>query len=335
MGKVRFGLIGCGKIADCNHIPEILSLGAAEAEITAMYDIKPGKAEALAEKHKLSPKFCRSLEEILALDIDAVMIATPNCFHYPQTIAALNAGKHVLVEKPMASRVEDADAMITLARRKKLVLQVNQSLRFIPLYATIKDLIDDGAIGRPLHARCLRTSVSSPDVGWSPGATWFVKKKYEGSLVTDIAVHMADVLQWYFGPVRKVQAITRNLQHEVPDNVTAMFDFANGATGVLELSWTFPSGYGALELYGDKGAIRMLPDGSGIELLPAGGKPGKVIKGDDLPKMPNSHACFVRGIREKTTENWTVGRGALALCVAIIEANAAGAAVKPKNRRSR
>ncbi len=334
MGKIRLGLIGCGQIARRNHVPEVQSLGD-DAEIAAVYDIKRGKAESLISEHGISPRICRSLNEILSLDIDAVMIATPNCFHYPQTIAALNAGKHVLVEKPMAARVEDADAMISLAHRKKLVLQVNQSMRFVPMYVMVKKLIDEGAIGRPMHARCLRCCSASPDVGWSPGATWFVKRKYEGSLVTDIAVHNADALQWYFGPVRRVHAITRNLRHEVPDNVTAMFDFANGATGVLELSWTFPGNYGAFELYGDQGAIRFLQDGSGIELLPADGKPAKVFKADDFPSVPNSHACFVRGIRENAGDCWTVGRGALALCVAIVEANAAGAAVKPRNRRSR
>lgn len=332
MKKIRFGIVGCGKIVDCNHIPEILSLGG-KAEIVAMFDKKAGKAEDLAAKHKLSPRFCRSLRELLALDLDAVIIATPNCYHYPQTIESLNAGKHVLVEKPMASHVRDADAMINLALRKNLVLQVNQSIRYLPLYAEIKKMVDAGAIGTPIHARCLRAAQASPDVGWSPGATWFVKKRYEGSLITDIAVHMADALQWFFGPIKSIQAITRNRTHEVPDNVLSIFDFKNGATGVMELSWTFPAGYAALELYGEKGALRMLPDGSGFEILPVG-EPAKAVLAKDLKPIPNSHACFVEAIAKHEKDAWSIGRGALALCMAIAESSKSARAVAPKNRKS-
>ena len=333
MAKVKFGIIGCGKIADCNHVPEILSLGD-KAEIVAMYDKKPGKAKELADKHNLSPKICRSMAEILATDVDAVVIATPNCFHMPQTLEALKAGKHVLVEKPMASSVADADKMIDTAKKCGKVLHVNQSLRFAPLYVEIKKMIDNGEIGAPMHARCLRASANSPDIAWSPGATWFVKKRYEGSLVGDIAIHMADVLQWYFGPVKQISAVTRCREHEVVDNVAAVFDFANGATASLELSWTFPISTGALELYGDKGVIRMSSDGAGIELLNTEGKVVKTVKGADLPAIPNSHAAFVTAI-EQGLDSWMVGRSALALCMAINESNQTGMPAKPKNRRKK
>ncbi len=333
MTKVRFGLIGCGKIAEANHFPEVLSLGK-DGEIVAMYDIKPGVAAKLAKKFKSKAVICNSEAELLASDIDAVIIATPNCFHFPQTLAALNAGKHVLVEKPMASRVADADAMIDLARKKKLVLHVNQSMRYVPLWCEIKRRLDAGAIGTPIHARCLRAASASPDVGWSKGATWFVQKKYEGSLVTDIAVHMADALQWFFGPVKSIQAINRNRTHEVPDNVNALLDFANGATGVLELSWTFPTGCGALELYGEKGTLRMLADGSGFEISPAGGKAPTVVKAADVPAVANSHACFVEEVRKAAVDGWLIGRNALALCCAIIESDHNQAAVKPQYRKA-
>ena len=96
-----------------------------------MFDKQKGKAEALAAKFNLKSKICKTLDELLASDIDAVMIATPNLYHCEQTLAALNAGKHVLVEKPMASSLEEADEMIDFAAKKGLVLQVNQSLRLL------------------------------------------------------------------------------------------------------------------------------------------------------------------------------------------------------------
>lgn len=333
MAKIKFGLIGCGQIARCNHVPEINGIGKDSAEIVALYDIKKGKAEEFAKDMGLQAKICKSEKEILAEDLDAIIIATPNCFHYPQTIAALNAGKHVLVEKPMASRVEDADEMIDLAEKKGLILQVNQSLRFIPLYAEIKKRVAAGAIGKPMHVRCLRAATSSPDVGWSKGATWFVQKKYEGSLVTDIAVHMADAMQWYFGPVAGIQAVNRCLDHEVPDNVNVLFDYANGATGVLQLSWTFPVGGGALELYGDEGMLRTTD--SGFEIVRV--KPQKetiVVNGGDIPVPINSHELFVERLNGKVTEDkpWEIGRSALALCCAINEASEKQALAVPCNR---
>lgn len=317
MSTLKFGIIGCGKIADANHLPEILSLGK-DAVITAMYDKVSGKAEALAEKHKLpKPRFCRSLGELLSCDIDAVVIATPNSLHYPQTIRALNAGKHVLVEKPMASNMKEAEKMIALACEKGLVLQVNQSLRYHKIYAELARLVAKGKIGNPLHAKSVRCGIASPDVGWSPGATWFVQKKYKGSLVTDIAVHMADVLFWSFGPVKGISAVTRALDHEVPDNVDAILQFENGATGSLTLSWTFPQSVSLFELYGDKGSLKIVP--GGIEFLKKGEKEPQLIPAAEIKDLPNSHAAFLTAVKKGEKRAWLYGRNALALCMGILE----------------
>jgi len=335
MGMLKLGLIGCGQIARCNHIPEVLSLGK-KARIVAMYDIKKGKAEALAKEKELSPTpvFCKSLDELLAQDIDAVMIATPNSCHYPQTLAALNAGKHVLVEKPMSTTTAEADEMIDLAEKKGLVLQVNQSFHYIPQFVMLQDLIaNKNIIGKPLHARSLRCATSSPDVGWSPGATWFVQKKYNGSLVGDIAVHMADLLQWLFGPVKSVMAQNTCLKHEVIDNTTAVFRYENGATGVVELSWTFPIGANALEIYGEDGAII---SGDGKFILKKNGKPDKDIPFDKAKKIKNSHGEFLAAIQSgKKTESWQIGRKAIALCCAMVESGAKNTAVTPDYRKAK
>ncbi len=329
MAPLKFGLIGCGRIAEANHIPEILSLGK-KAVVTAMFDKQKGKAEALAAKFNLKSKICKTLDELLASDIDAVMIATPNLYHYEQTLAALNAGKHVLVEKPMASSLEEADEMIDFAAKKGLVLQVNQSLRYYAPYKKVKELIDGGVIGKPLHARCLRASNASPDVNWSPGATWFVQKKYKGSLVTDIAVHMADALYWFFGPVEGIMAKTRCLSHEVPDNVVALFTFQNGASAVLELSWTFPKSSSAFEIYGEDGYISIGTEG--IEIWKKGVKKPRLVKYASIRKTPNSHAEFIKAVGEGSKFNWKFGRGALALCMAILESSSQKGSVVPKFR---
>lgn len=334
MAALKIGLIGCGKIAECNHIPSVLSLGK-KARIVAMYDIVRGKAQALAEKMKLDPApvFCKSQKELLAMDLDAVIIATPNSCHHPQTIAALEAGKHVLVEKPMSTTTAEADEMIDLAEKKGLVLQVNQSWRYMAPYVMMQDMIaNKGIIGKPLHARCLRTTDDSPDQIWSPGADWFVQKKYHGSLIGDIAVHMADLLQWFFGPVKSVQAQNTNLKHEVVDNTVSLFRFENGATGTVELSWTFPHWDSDLAFYGDKGSVKVVGQTFVVRLK--GAKKEKVIPFSKAKKQKISHAVFLDAIKAGgKTENWQIGRKAIALCCAMVESGKSGQAAKPAYKK--
>ena len=331
MKKVRFGIIGCGRIAECNHVPGLLK-NTQDAEIVAMYDIKPEKAKALAKQFGLKVKFYKSEEAILAApDVDAVIIATPNSCHYPQTLHALAAGKHVLVEKPMSYTPEQADEMIDLSLKQGLVLQINQSFRFLQLYNGLAKLIADGLIGDVINARCQRTGTRTPDKGWSIGAVWFIDPKFEGSLVGDIAVHMADLLQWLIGPVKRVMAITRMRENKVEDNVLALLDFANGATGSLVHSWTYPTSYDNLEIYGTKGTLRMIS--GGYEFIPAGASHASTVySAESFPAQPNSQACFIRSIRTGDRTAWTAGRQAIALVAAIRDSNASGQAVIPRNR---
>lgn len=328
MKKIRFGLIGCGKIVQVSHVPSLNELGS-KAEISALFDINPAAAGKIQTDYAPDAKICTSIPALLKTEIDAVIISTPNSTHYRLCRQALNAGKHVLIEKPMAVNLRQADEMIALAEKKHLVLQVNQSLRFSPEYVKIKKLIDSGRIGKPLHIRCLRASTTTPDKGWSPGASWFTCKKSAGGLVMDIAVHMADFLGWCFGGTEKLFAVNRieTAGNDVPDNVSVLFDFVNGATGVLELSWTFPAAAGMLEIYGSKGVIRMESGTAGLELKLGDGQYKQILP----DKVKNAHTCFVDsigGISGNPSPGET-GRHALAYCVAINQSAKTGKPVKP------
>ena len=332
MAVMKVGLIGCGMIAKCNHIPEMLTLGK-KAQIVAMFDTVKGKAKKLAEEQKLDPMpvICKSEKELLAMDLDAVIIATPNSFHYPQTIAALKAGKHVLVEKPMSTTTAEADEMIALAEKKGLILQVNQSWHYMAPYVMLQDLIaNKGLIGKPLHARCLRCTHASPEIAWSPGADWFVQKKYHGSLIGDIAVHMADILQWMYGPAKTVQAQNTELKHEVVDNTIALFRYENGATGTVELSWTFPHGAGAMEFYGEKASVCVNAESNGF-IVRENGKKDKLIPFTKAKKVDNSHQAFYKAVKSGKNDirAWEIGRRAIAICCAMNEAGETGGSVTP------
>lgn len=327
MKKIKVGLIGCGKIARCSHTPEFLKI-PGKVQISGIFDLKKETAELLKSENKLDAEEFSSIDDLLASGIDGAVISTPNSSHYELTIKALKAGVHVLVEKPMAVTLQEADEMISLAKKKKLVLQVNQSLRFAPVYRKIKELIDAGKIGSPLHIRCIRASGSSPDKGWSPGAKWFTQKKFAGGLIMDIAVHMADMMAWYFGKVEQIYSMNsiRTKGNDVPDNVTSVFEFENGASGVLELSWTLPSGSALLEIYGTDGMLRLGFNPAGLELSTKPGK-FKLIKPG---KAKSSQEWFADSINGKTgcPSTGETGRHALTLCRAIAESGETGKAVR-------
>jgi predicted dehydrogenase len=325
MKRVKIGLIGCGKITSSSHAPEFAKLSGS-CQITALFDSKLKAAEQIQQTFATQATVYSSVEKLLNSDIDGVVISTPNTFHHPLTMQALAAGKHVLIEKPMAVDLDQADEMIEAAANSDLVLQVNQSLRFSPPYCKIKALIEAGKIGQIIHARCLRASGKSPDKDWSPGATWFIQKKFRGGLVMDIAVHMADFLGWCCGPAKNLYSIntTNIIGNDVPDNVTTLINFARGATAVLELSWTIPCGGGYLEFYGTEGTIRLGFNGGTIEMMQAGKKYRKI----KTKQVKTSQKCFIEAIngRYPTPVSGAEGRHALAYCLAIENSGISGMA---------
>jgi len=333
--KLRIGIIGCGKIATVDHVPHYKSIPGVE--IVSLLDIKRRQIDKLKDALDLDAKGFTDEVRFLNSGLDAVSICTPNCFHYPQTLAALKHGIHVLCEKPMAATPAECTGMIAAARSKKRVLQINQSLRYLPIYQTMADLVQKGAIGEPTHVRCIRAGGPTPDIGWSPGAKWFVSKKYQGGLILDIAVHMTDLMRWMAGDISQVAAYvdTRITRIDVPDNVMVLTRFANGATGVLELSWTFPVGAGYLEVYGTKGTLRQGFDPNHpIEVLAPGAKHGqyKVAHPKLTKNAKTSQQGFVDAIlgNAPSVTPGELGRKAIAMCDAIAKSGQTGKFVSVK-----
>lgn len=350
MKTIRIGIIGCGRISR-QHVPRFKRIDAgSKSDIVALYDIKPAKARQCLKDHGISAKVCGSLDELLAEPIDAVVIGTPNDTHCPLALKAIAAGKHVFVEKPMAGSVADAERMIRAAEAKGVVLLVDQSFRYMALYQAVKKELDKGVIGKIIHVHCIRTGRSTPNVGWSPGANWYVQKKHSGGVVFDHAVHMADVLQWFAGPIRTVQSTARTRGMQAIIHSMSLFDFANGATGVLEHAWNFPTGVTRLEIYGDKGMI-LFPEVMRAEFYRSGGdRPYKILSGkpDDsintsaqseapvvVKPVPTAQETFLKAVAAKKSGMWDEGRQALAACTAILEAAESGKRVRVKYHKGK
>lgn len=231
MNKIKFAIIGCGRIAE-RHSLQASKYG----DLVAVCDILPEKAKALATKyHALS---FNSLEDLLAqqLSIDVVVICTPNGLHAKQTIASLEAGFHVLVEKPMAISSADCAAMILAAKQAgKEIFTVKQN-RFNPPIAALKKAIEDGRVGK-IYSFQLSCFWNRPAAYYQD--SWHGTQLDGGVLYTQFS-HFIDLIYWLFGEVSTVKAITKNFAHQEQmdgeDSGVVLMDMQSGAIGTINYS---------------------------------------------------------------------------------------------------
>lgn len=320
---IRVGIVGCGKIAERNHLPGFL--GVEGFTVAALCDVVPRRMEEKRAEFAPDAVLFADYRELYASKlVDAVAICTPNDLHHPMTLAACGANLHVLCEKPMAGSLAAATEMIEAAKKAGVVLQINQSMRYNATYQALVDLVHDGAIGEPFHVRCIRAGAGTPNKGWSPGADWFVQSQHQGGLLLDIGIHMADVLRMIMGDADTVAGLvdTRLPDIDVPDNVSALYRFKNGGTGVLELSWTMPGGAGFLEVYGTKGRLRMGFTEQSIELTKIGDGEPETSYPTAAPRK-NSQYVFRQAILgdAPSLTPGEYGRRALALCLSALESS--------------
>jgi len=264
--KIRVGIIGCGKIALVRHIPEYAA--NSEAELAAYYDFVPGRAESLAARY--GGRACSSLEMLLQdPEIDAVSVCTANYAHAEVSIAALQAGKHVLCEKPMAVTMEECEQMAAQALRCGKQLMIAQNQRLSKTHAKAKELLGQGVIG---DVRTFKTCFGhgGPE-NWSvdsAAANWFFdpQKSVFGAMA-DLGVHKTDLISYLLDScVCAVQATIATLDKRdstgrliaVDDNAVCIYHMENGALGTMTASWSY---YGEEDnstvLYGTKGIMKL------------------------------------------------------------------------------
>lgn len=263
MSKVRVALIGSGSICRKRHAPEYAA--SDDAEIVAFCDRVPERAEWCVKKW--GGKAYEQWEEVLELDdVDAVSVCTPNALHAPVTIAALEAGKHVLCEKPMATSDDEARAMIAAAEKAGKFLMIGHNQRLASLHQKAKKLLVDGTIGKVIS---FRTSFSHPGPeGWSIEGKegWFFDRKaaFVGSM-GDLGVHKADLIRWLLGEeIVEVSAFVEHIAKpygDVDDNAVCLLRSQSGAIGTLTASWSHVVGEdNATIVYGSEGILRIGTD---------------------------------------------------------------------------
>ena len=266
---INIGILGCGKIAQVRHIPEYAE--NPDVKLVGFYNPTKSRAEDMAAKY--GGLAYDTAEELLANpEIDAVSVCAANYAHAALSIQALNAGKHVLCEKPMATTLADCEAMVDCAKKNGKFLMIGHNQRLAKAHMEAKRLIDEGLIGDIIT---FRTSFGhgGPET-WAikPGKdTWFFdKSKAAMGVMADLGVHKTDLIQYLTGQrvvrttARLVTLDKRGEDGEligVDDNAVCIYEMSGGAFGTMTASWTY---YGAEDnstvLYGTKGIMRIYDD---------------------------------------------------------------------------
>ena len=266
---INIGILGCGKIAQVRHIPEYAE--NPDAKLAAFFS--PNRARAQEQADKYGGKVYDTAEALLAdPDIDAVSICAANYAHAELSIQALNAGKHVLCEKPMATTLADCEAMVECAKKNGKFLMIGHNQRLAKAHMEAKRLIDEGLIGDIITFRTSFGHGGPETWSISPGKNvWFFdKKKAAMGVMADLGVHKTDLIQYLTGQrvvrttARLVTLDKRGEDGEligVDDNAVCIYEMADGAFGTMTASWTY---YAAEDnstvLYGTRGDMRIYDD---------------------------------------------------------------------------
>lgn len=234
MSKIKFAVVGCGHIG--KRHAEMITRNP-DAELVALIDIK--------ERSKLGIDafqvyFYNSLESFLCSDVktDVVTIATPNGFHAQQAILALDAGNHVVIEKPMALSKSDAEQVIFKAlHQSKQVFAVMQN-RFSPPSVWLKEIIQKGIMGEIFSVHL--NSFWNRDDRYYTADSWHGKKELDGGTLFTQFSHFIDVMYWLFGDIKNIKSIIRDFNHqhstEFEDSGVVHFEFVNGGIGNFNFS---------------------------------------------------------------------------------------------------
>ena len=246
-------MIGCGSIAQECHLPAIERIQSAR--LVAVADNDELRAQRVSEKFKAERWYGDYKLMLENSEVDAVDICTPTKYHAEIAVAAAQAGRHVLCEKPVALTLDETDRMIHACAKNKVKLMVAHSRRFIPRYSIVRKIIEEGLIGKPIWA-CQTSRRIKPKA-----ASWYFDPKMTYGPIAEVGIHEADLLRWMLrDDVIQVRGIARfaNKDSQVYDQVFASLKFRKGMVASFEVGYVLPKAYtqyASLELLGSKGLI--------------------------------------------------------------------------------
>jgi predicted dehydrogenase len=315
MTKLSWGLIGCGDIARKRIAPALRD--SELCELIAVSRAQTDLAESFAKEFGAWKWYGDWHELLRDEEVDAVYLATPVHLHAAQAIAAAEAGKHVLCEKPMAMNVRECDQMIDAGRGNNVKLGVAYYRHFYPVVERIKSIIKSGEIGAPVLAQVNAFEWFNPAAG--DPRSWLLKKDLSGGgPMFDFGCHRIEVLTNIFGPITAVRSMAARIlfDREVEDTATALFQFEGGACGVLAVSHAAAEPKDSVHIFGSLGSIRVsiLNEGK----LRVVGKLGE--RYEVHPPAANLHAPLIEDFAKTVlTDREPAVSGEVGRAVAMIE----------------
>lgn len=259
MKRIGVGVIGAGAIAENAHLPAYSQM--PEARLVAIAEINVERCKIVASRFNV-PKWYDDYQKLLEdKDIQAVSVCTPPDTHTQICVAAAEAGKHILCEKPMALKVEDSDKMIHAAERNDVKLMVGHAHRYAENFRMVRRLVTKGAVGDVVLARL--EMFSGGPIAWPAVSKYFIKRESGGGVLINVGTHTIDLLRWVVGDeVKRVcglvgtyGVVPEMIENQIDDKALALLEFERGVFGEICVSYMPASFENALEICGTKGKI--------------------------------------------------------------------------------
>ncbi|HKR23171.1 MAG TPA: Gfo/Idh/MocA family oxidoreductase [Pyrinomonadaceae bacterium] len=227
---MKIGIIGAGFIGGVHA--NILSRDK-RVQIVAIHDVIMERAQQLARTHDCT--VASSTLEVLER-ADAVYITTPNTRHVPLTLAAIEAGKHVFCEKPLATTIPDAEKVYAATQQSDGVFQIGHNRRFAPVYATLKQILTEKHQPHSAHVKMNRGELLKPEWTGDPEVT--------GGFLYETPIHIFDMMRFLFGEIESLHAHGSTHEYKEVDDFSVLLKFANGMHATVataaDASWLFP-----------------------------------------------------------------------------------------------
>jgi UDP-N-acetyl-2-amino-2-deoxyglucuronate dehydrogenase len=260
--KLGIGIIGCGNIANKQHLPNYIR--NPRARVVAVADVDAERARATAERWDVVAHFQNYHDLLAHPEVDLVSVTTWPAAHAEAVIAAAEAAKHIMCEKPIATTLEEADAMVAAAERAGVKFAMGYQTRFGNNWQTVKKLLDDGTIGR---IQSINIVSCAPSAHYTP---WFLRKTQAGGgVLMDWGSYTAYMINWLMGPVESVYGAYAQFREDsyaggalvpdadVEDTVAATLRFRSGALGTWYTTWAAVARHGYTSIDGSHGSILM------------------------------------------------------------------------------
>ena len=308
--KIKIGIIGVGNIG---NVHANAFRATSDAEVTAVCDVQAGRVKETADRLNISQRFT-DYRELIKSDVDAVVVAVGNTLHRPVALAALKAGKHVLLEKPMAMNAREAQQILDAAKRARRVLQVGMHWRQNPTAKVIREYIANGDFGGIYHIRAVMTRRRGiPGLGG-----WFTTKALSGGgPMIDLGVHWLDLSMWLSGLWKPTSISAQTYakfgprmgdyryvgmwagppkldgKFDVEDYAAGFVRFGKKATLSFDISWAGNAqDEHFIEILGDKAGVRMASDKPLQILTEQGTRPADILpQFESRGNAPDQQAC--------------------------------------------